>query len=126
MSKRIIVTAGGVSAEAELNDSPCAEAIRLALPIASVAATWGEEVYFDIGVQCDLAKAARAEMAVGELGYWPTGRALCIFFGRTPASGPDGAPRAASAVNPVGRIVADATVFEAVRDGQEITVAAHC
>jgi hypothetical protein len=49
-------------------------------------------------------------MAVGEIAYWPPGKAFCIFFGRTPAS-VDGAPRAASAVNPLGRLTGDAGAF---------------
>jgi len=123
LSGRITITVGGISAEAELNDSPCAEAIYQALPITSAANTWGQEVYFDIGVSCELADSARQDMAVGEVGYWPVGRALCIFFGRTPASGADGAPKAASDVNPVGRIVGDAGVFKSVGDGDKIVLA---
>ena len=117
------ITVGGLSAEAELDDSPCARAIHQALPITAAANTWGDEVYFDIGVSCELGAGAQREMAVGELGYWPVGRALCIFFGRTPASGADGAPKAASDVNPVGRIIGDATVFKSVADGDKIVLA---
>jgi hypothetical protein len=43
-------------------------------------------------------------MEVGELAVWPTGNALCIFFGPTPASrGKE--PRAVSPVNLVGRLI---------------------
>ena len=45
-------------------------------------------------------------MVVGELAYWPPGNALCIFFGPTPASAGE-EPRAASAVNPVGKLTSD-------------------
>lgn len=44
----------------------------------------------------------------GEIGYWPPGKALAIFFGPTPMSrGSDPVP--ASAVNLVGKILGDAT-----------------
>jgi hypothetical protein len=56
---------------------------------------------------------------VGELGYWPPGSAFCIFFGRTPAS-TDDRPRAASAVNIIGKVLGDATVFKAVASGTKI------
>jgi hypothetical protein len=56
---------------------------------------------------------------VGELGYWPPGSAFCIFFGRTPAS-TDDRPRAASAVNILGRIQGDATVFKTVSSGTRV------
>ena len=123
MDRRITITAGGVSVEAELNDSPCAAAIFDDLPIERAANTWGDEIYFDIGVSCDLADDARAEMAVGELAYWPPGKAFCVFFGPTPASGPDGQPRAASEVNPIGKVIGDPSVLRNVRDGQTVTLA---
>jgi hypothetical protein len=53
-------------------------------------------------------------MEVGELAYWPTGSAFCIFYGRTPVS-LDERPRAASAVIPFGRIEGDATVLRQVK-----------
>jgi len=120
MGRRITIASGAISAEAELNDSPTAAAIYEALPIEATASRWGQEVYFTIPVSCGPAEDAREDVAVGELGYWPVGKAFCIFFGRTPASGPDGRPRAASPVNPIGRVLGDATAFRAVRDGQQV------
>jgi hypothetical protein len=122
MATAITLRAGEAAVRAELNDTPSAKAIADRLPIEAAANTWGEEVYFDVGVSCALDDDARAEVAVGELGYWPAGRALCVFFGRTPASGPDGKPRAASAVNVIGRTLDDATALKAVRDGQTVHV----
>ena len=124
MPSTIIISVGRISARAELNDSPCAEALRAALPITGSVNTWGEEVYFETPVATPLAKDARSDMEVGELGYWPPGQAVCIFFGRTPASGKDGRPRAASNVNPIGRVTGDATVFRAVRDEETIVLSA--
>ncbi len=118
---RIRITCGRISVEAELGDSPCAKGIFEALPITGAVNRWGEEIYFSIPVHCELEDDARCEMEVGEIAYWPTGSALCIFFGRTPVSTSD-QPRAASEVNPLGRIVGDAKVFAAAGDGQEIVV----
>ena len=104
-----------------LNDSPTADRIWDALPIESTVNTWGQEIYFSIPVQDDLGPEARDHMEVGELAYWPTGSALCIFFGRTPASKGD-EPRAASPVNPIGRVEGDVKVFRQVRDGETVVV----
>ena len=125
MSQRIVIASGAVRAVGELNDTPCAAALAAALPLRSRASTWGDEVYFDTGVNCALEGGARDEMAVGELGYWPTGRALCAFFGPTPASDEAGAPRAASPVNVVGRIRDDPNVFRGIHSGDEIRVEAQ-
>jgi hypothetical protein len=122
MGRHIRIEAGDVAAEAELVDSPCADALYNALPLQGTANTWGEEVYVAIDLNHDLAEDARANVAVGEIAYWPPGRAFCIFFGATPASGPDGAPRAASEVNPLGRVVGDAAAFRAVRSGQDVVL----
>jgi hypothetical protein len=122
MSERITITAGGVTMEAELNDSQTAQAIRDALPITGRANTWGDEIYFDVPVKAELSADARADVVVGELGYWPVGSAFCIFFGPTPmSSGPQ--PRAASPVNVVGRVMGDATEFRRVSSGEMIRLA---
>ena len=113
MSHRIAIAAGPITLEAELNDSPTAQMIWEALPIAGRANTWGEEIYFRIPVQTEGAVEARADVEVGELGYWPVGEAFCIFFGPTPASTGD-KPRAASPVNIVGRVLGDAKRFRQV------------
>jgi hypothetical protein len=101
-----------------LGTSKTADAIWKALPIDAKASTWGDEIYFDIGVPI-AAESPREVVAVGDLAYWPPGSAFCIFFGRTPAS--TGAePRAASGVNVFGAVSGDATVFKKVRAGARV------
>ena len=64
-----------------------------------------------------------ADVAVGDLAYWPPGSALCIFWGATPAS--RGAePRAASPVNVFGQVDDDATAFGNVKSGTLVRVEA--
>jgi hypothetical protein len=121
VSYRITIIAGSVTMEAQLNDSPTAQLIWQALPITGRANIWGDEIYFDIPVRADQAPDARADVAVGELGYWPVGSAFCIFFGPTPVSSGD-QPRAASPVNVVGRVLGDATAFRKVGAGATVTL----
>lgn len=121
MLRRITITAGSVTLEAELNESPTAQAIWNALPITGKANTWGDEIYFEIPVKAGQEPDARQDVEVGELGYWPVGNAFCIFFGPTPVStGPK--PRAYSPVNVVGRVLGDATAFRQVADGEKVTL----
>jgi hypothetical protein len=117
--RKIRITAGEVSVEAALNDSPTATKIWDALPIEARGNTWGDEIYFSIPVDATPEKDARDLVAVGELGYWPPGTAFCIFFGRTPAS-TDERPRAASPVNIIGKVQGDATAFRAVSSGTRV------
>ena len=119
MSERTIrIIAGDVSASARLDDSKTAEAIWKALPIAAKASTWGDEIYFDIGVAI-APESPQATVGMGDLGYWPPGSAFCIFFGRTPASEGDEI-RPASPVNVFGRVDGDATLFKKVRSGAKV------
>ena len=120
MDRAIRITAGAVSAEARLNDSKTAGAIWDALPIEAKGQTWGDEIYFDIGVTAP-PEQARDVVDVGDLAYWPPGQAFCMFFGRTPASRGDEC-RAASPVNVVGKIVGDARIFTKVRSGSRVTI----
>jgi hypothetical protein len=120
MPRTIRITAGTVSLEAELNDSKTAAAIAAALPIEAKGQTWGDEIYFDIGLAL-AAEAPREVVELGDLGYWPPGQAFCIFFGPTPMSRGDEI-RPASPVNIVGRVVGDARAFKRVRAGSRVRI----
>ena len=119
---RIQINSGSLRIEAELDDSPAGARIVKALPIQAVANTWGDEVYFDSGVSLKADRSAREVMEVGEIAYWPPGKAICLFFGPTPVSGPDGKPRAASPVVPVGRVLGPPAALKSIRDGGQISI----
>jgi hypothetical protein len=121
MPQSIRITAGDRSVSAELNDSPTAAAVLAALPITASGNRWGDEIYFAIPVTEKGAPDARADMEVGELAYWPPGSAFCIFFGQTPASKTD-KPRAASPVNPIGRVLDDVEPLKTVPDGAPVRI----
>ena len=118
--RAIRITAGQVSVEARLNESRTATAIWDRLPIEAKGETWGDEIYFDIGVRA-APESPREVVESGDLGYWPPGRAFCIFFGPTPMSRGDEI-RPASAVNVVGRIAGDPAVFKRVRAGTRVRI----
>jgi hypothetical protein len=60
---------------------------------------------------------------LGELGYWPPGRAFCIFFGPTPASRGDEI-RPASAVTVIGQLEGDPSPFKQVQPGTTVVIEA--
>ena len=120
-SRIIMVTAGDVSVTAALNDSRTADLLWDSLPLEASASTWGDEIYFRIDVRADEEGDASDVVEMGAVAYWPPGQALCLFFGRTPASRGDEI-RAASAVNTLGAIEGDATVLKPVRSSARVTV----
>lgn len=92
----------------EKNPKTC-NAIWDALPFEINLARWGEELYGEIPVAIEQ-ENSQVDCEVGDVGYWPSGKGFCIFFGPTPASSGD-KPKAASPVNIFARIEEDAKIF---------------
>ncbi|MBN1574140.1 MAG: hypothetical protein JW984_13165 [Deltaproteobacteria bacterium] len=121
MSDRIIISAGDVELEAEIYTNDTGRKVSSILPITGSVKRWGEEIYFSIPLSIDEEEDARDLLKEGELGYWPSGEAFCIFFGKTPASRVDEI-RAAGNVNVFGMVLGDAKLFTSIKDGAKITV----
>jgi hypothetical protein len=119
--RAIRIEADGVRLYAVLGSTPTADAVWEALPLEGRAERWGDEVYFNVPLDLPLEKEARAAVTIGEIGFWPQGHAIALFFGPTPAStGPD--PAAASPVNVFGRITGDAARLARVPQGAKVTL----
>jgi hypothetical protein len=121
MKRRIIIEAGEIKSEATLAESEAAKTIWDSLPIESTCNIWGDEVYFSISMSLPLDETAKEIVDMGDLGYWPTGKALCIFFGPTPISEGDEV-RPASAVNIVGKVIGNPKIFKKVSFGMNVRV----
>ena len=119
--KKINISVGNVSLEAEMLDTPTASKILEALPFESSANVWGDEIYFDISLSLAQAPDARADVEIGDLAYWPAGPAFCIFFGPTPVSTGD-QPRAYSPVNVFGKVLGDAKQLKGIANGAAVKV----
>jgi hypothetical protein len=111
MPTYIRIIAKNILLDAELFDTECARAIAGTLPLEVIPNEWGDEFYFEIPVERGLDDTATTDVNVGDIGYWPQGTALAIFFGPTPMSR-DNKPVPASSVNLVGRIIGDATLLK--------------
>ena len=120
MNKRIRIKAGAIELTAELNETKTAQAIWAALPIKGEVNRWGDEIYFSIPLKLAIENAQEL-VSSGDLGYWPPGTALCIFFGPTPMSQGDEI-RPASAVNIFGKISGDPKVLKQVNHGAEVLI----
>lgn len=118
---RIITkTAGAFEAELTGENPATARAVVSKLPIEGRANTWGDEIYFTIPVEA-ATESPKQTVEVGDVAYWPPGRALCLFFGPTPASR-GGEIRPASPVNVFARITGDAKLLKLVPQGERMRV----
>jgi hypothetical protein len=120
MNRTINIKVGAIELKAALNNSTTAGAVWDALPFESRANLWGDEIYFSVPLSLELENGQETVQS-GDLGYWPTGNAFCIFFGPTPASRGNEI-RPASAVTVLGKIAGDATVLKQVTAGTKVTV----
>ena len=121
MPTRITIIVNDTIIQGELADTACAKAIADALPMESRPNEWGDEFYFTIPVVAGLDETATTAVKVGDIGYWPPGKALAIFFGRTPMS-TSADPVPASEVNLVGKIMGDAAVLKKVKGATKIKI----
>lgn len=122
MIMKITIKCGSYAWFARIFDTMTGNLIKKALPLTGRANRWGDEIYFAIPVDAPLESNATALVSMGHLGYWPTGKAFCIFFGPTPVSiGRE--IRAASAVNIFGQLEGDLSGLGNVADGAEVIVA---
>ncbi|MBF0431184.1 MAG: hypothetical protein HQK83_07905 [Fibrobacteria bacterium] len=119
--KKIKIHVDNLEIEADLFDTPTAKTIEEALPFEGEVNVWGEEIYFDIPVSCQQEPEAREEVEPGDLAFWPTGSAFCIFFGPTPVS-TDDKPRAYSPVNVFGHINGGTSSLKTVSYGAKIII----
>jgi hypothetical protein len=118
---RIRFDFGTLTLDADLLDTPTARAVAQALPIASSAMTWGEEIYFEVPVKVALEADARAVVTPGEIAFWTEGHCIAIGFGRTPVSRGDEI-RLAAPVNIFAKAHGDVKTLAKVRAGERIKV----
>lgn len=115
------MTIGPVKLEAELFDTPTADAIYAKLPFNSMASTWGDEVYFPTPVRVSKEADAKDVVEAGELAFWVEGDSIAIGFGPTPISrGKE--IRLAARTNIWGKALEPVTQLRKVKDGDFIRV----
>ena len=121
MYRKIKIAFSSIVIEAELLDTPTADAIFKSLPFKSEARTWGKEVYFSTPVHVDIESDAKDVVAPGELAFWVEGDSIAIGFGKTPISQGDEI-RLAAKTNIWAKAINDVKLLQIVKDGDTVTV----
>lgn len=99
-----------------------AEVVLDNMPIEGEAIRWGDEFYFTTALEIP-EEHGRQDIEVGEVAFWPAGKAIAVFFGRTPVSVSD-KPRAYENVNVFGKLEGDARLLVKVLSGDGILIRA--
>ena len=97
------------------------DAFLAAVPFEARANLWGKEVYFSTPVKLGQ-ENSQSVVQIGDVGYWPPGNAMCLFFGPTPVSPSPDKIMPASPVNVFGQIIKGLDILEKVKDGEKIIV----
>lgn len=118
---RIRIAWGSGEVIADLRETPSTKQLLKALPAASRAQTWGEEVYFQLPVRAGLEADACQVVEAGTVCFWVDGSSLALPYGRTPVSEGDEC-RLVTRCNVLGKIVGDPRGLGKVKAGESIRV----
>ena len=114
------ISVGELEVTGWLNETTTADKVLEILPITTNINLWGDEIYFSIPVEAE-PENAKETVNLGDIAYWPRGKAMCIFFGKTPISEGDEI-RPISPVNIIGRVEEVQKLLGNVKQGDSITV----
>ncbi|HOV22575.1 MAG TPA: cyclophilin-like fold protein [Candidatus Ratteibacteria bacterium] len=118
--EKIKIKIGNIEVEGEILDTKLGKKIIEKIPFSSKANLWGDEIYFEVDVDEKLEMPV-SEVEKGDIGYWPTGKCFCLFFGPTPISYGDKIIPA-SKVEIVGKITKGIEKLKQVKERDEIIV----
>jgi len=98
---------GSPSVALELDDGASPKTVQKlmeSLPFTVDLNVWGDEIYTGPTPVATGEENARPLVELNDVAYWPSGKAVCLFYGPTPIGG-RGEIRPYSPVNVIGRIL---------------------
>ncbi len=108
----------------ELDDKLAPQTVKSlleSLPFSVGVNLWGEEIYTDeTPIKIDL-ENPKPLVQLNDVAYWPTGKAICLFYGPTPIGKKDEI-KPYSPVNIIGKITnPKKNILSKIRDGVTVT-----
>jgi len=112
----------------ELDDKTSPKTVKSlldSLPFSVGINLWGEEIYTDETPITMTEENAKPVVELNDVAYWPTGKAICLFYGPTPI-GKKGEIKPYSPVNVIGKIVTpDKSILSKIKDGTIVSFKKH-
>ena len=90
------------------------------LPFSVDLNVWGDEIYTSQSPITQPEENAKSLVQLNDVAYWPTGKAICLFYGSTPIGNP-GEITPASPVNVLGKIISPDKSILNNADGKSAT-----
>jgi len=90
------------------------------LPFTVNLNVWGDEIYTSESPINQTEENAKSLVQINDVAYWPTGKAICLFYGPTPIGNP-GEITPASPVNILGKIISPNKTILNNTDGKNAT-----
>lgn len=90
------------------------------LPFTVDLNVWGDEIYSSKSPINQPEENAKSPVELNDVAYWPTGKAICLFYGPTPIGEP-GEVTPASPVNILGKVISPDKSILSVADGTKAT-----
>lgn len=120
-TSKVELIVSGLSIRAELHATPSAQHLFAALPLFSIAETWGESIHFEVPVFGGRDRTARLNAEVGGLYYWAEEQRLILVYGPTPISG-NGPIRLPRPCNVIGHTDDDLGPLRDIHPGQKVSL----
>ncbi len=111
-----------ITLELNENNSPkTVKSFLSNLPFTVGINLWGEEIYTEESPISEKEENAKPLVELNDVAYWPTGKAICLFYGPTPI-GKKGEIKPYSPVNVIGKISKpDKNILSQLKDGMSAT-----
>jgi hypothetical protein len=108
----------------ELDDTMCPNTVKSFLqnlPFTLGVNLWGEEIYTNESPINVDEENPKAQVELFDVAYWPTGKAICLFYGPTPI-GNKNEIKPYSPVNVIGKILKpDKKILSELKNGTNVT-----
>jgi len=110
--------------ELELDDTNSPKTVTAFLenlPMTLSMNLWGREIYTEESPISVALENGKSEVELFDVAFWPTGKAICLFFGPTPISKKNEI-KPYSPVSVIGKIInSDKDVLSKLKDGMKIS-----
>ena len=119
-----LLTAGQAKIRLSLLQTRTADLIWSALPLHSIAETWGDSIHFDTPLKTGRERTAKLNVAIGEVCFWSEDERVVLAWGPTPISRV-GEIRMMRPCNIWAQTLDDPTELDGITPGEKVTLIRH-